>query len=61
MSKVSKLDLENMCDCLFHVKVVNVMDDYLESNHGSIIELEFLDGPLNDTNENYDISVEYKK
>jgi len=61
LSELDKIDLENMCDCLFHVKVVNVMDDYLESNHGSIIELEFLDGPLNDTNENYDISVEYKK
>jgi len=50
-----------MCDSIFHVKVVNVRDDYLESNDESIIELDFLDGPLSKTRKNYDIKEQYKK
>ena len=57
----SKEDLNGMCDSIFHVKVVNVRDDYLESNDESIIELDFLDGPLSKTRKNYDIKEQYKK
>ncbi len=61
LSDLSKEDLTGMCDAVFNARVVDVQDNYLESNDEVIMELEFLDGPLSKTVRNYDIIVQYKK